>query len=83
MHEKVASVIGPSYIAAFALGGVRGMLQLPTQPQRRTYRLMINTYLNNIGKTSSRYANYTGAAVFLYLAVGKTINYIFQEELEG
>ena len=44
---------------------------------------MANNYINNIGKTSSRYANNVGAAVFLYLLVGKSMNFVMQEELEN
>ena len=38
--------------------------------------------MNEIGKTSSRWANQTAACVFLYLLVGKWINFVFFEELE-
>ena len=81
--ERMASVIGPSYVGAFFLGGLVGLTQLPPPQARRTYRLMINNYLNNIGKTSSRYGNNVGAAVFLYLVVGKSMNFVMKEELEN
>eukprot|EP00347_Sterkiella_histriomuscorum_P008054 403346550 len=81
--EKMASVIGPSYVGAFFLGSFVGLTQIPPPQARRTYRLLINNYLNNIGKTSSRYGNNVGAAVFLYLIVGKSMNFVMQEELEG
>ena len=81
--EKMAAVIGPSYVTAFFLGTAIGLTKIPPPQARRTTRLMLNNYLNNIGKTSSRYANNTGAAVFLYLIVGKTLNFVFEEELEG
>jgi len=74
--EKMASVIGPSYVFAFFTGGLVGLTQLPPPQARRTYRLLINNYLNNIGKTSSRYGNNVGAAVFLYLLVGKSMNFV-------
>ena len=45
--------------------------------------MLANNYLNNIGKASSRFGNYVGAAVVLYIAVGKTLNFVFQEELEN
>ena len=38
--------------------------------------------MNEVGKTSSRWANQTAACVFLYLLVGKWINFVFFEELE-
>ncbi len=43
---------------------------------------MMNSYLNNIGKTGSRFANNTAAAVFLYVVTGKLINHIFLEEFD-
>lgn len=43
---------------------------------------MANTYLNNIGKTASRFGNNTAAAVFLYILTGKLINHIFLEEFD-
>lgn len=80
--EKMASIIGPSYVIALFGGAFYG-LSLPTPPKaRRTTRILLNTYLNNIGKTSSRFANNTAAAVFLYVVTGKMINFIFKEELE-
>ena len=75
--EKMAAVIGPSYVMAFFLGTTIGLTKIPPPQARRTTRLMLNNYLNNIGKTSSRYANNTGAAVFLYLIVGKSMNFVF------
>ena len=42
----------------------------------------MNNYLNNIGKTSARFGNNMGGAIFLYLLVGKTMSFVFQEELE-
>jgi import inner membrane translocase subunit TIM23 len=80
--EKMASVIGPSYTMAFFVGGAIGLTKLPPPNARRSYRLMANNYLNNIGKTSSRFGNNVGAAIFLFLIVGKSINFVFKEELE-
>ena len=75
--EKMASVIGPSYVLAFFVGGAIGLTKIPPPQARRTTRLLMNNYLNNIGKTSSRFGNNTGAAIFLYLLVGKTTNFVF------
>ena len=80
--EKMASIIGPSYVLALFSGGFYG-LTLPTPPKaRRTTRILLNTYINNVGKTSSRFANNTAAAVLLYVITGKFINFVFQEELD-
>ena len=81
--EKMASVIGPSYVASFFLGGMLGLTKIPPPKARRTYRLLVNNYLNNIGKTSARFGNNTGGAIFLYLMVGKSVNFVFKEELEN
>ena len=80
--EKMASVIGPSYTSAFFVGGLIGLTKIPPPKARRTTRLLINNYLNNIGKTSSRFGNNVGAGIFMYLLVGKFINFVFKEELE-
>ena len=81
--EKMASVIGPSYVLSFFLGAGIGLTKIPPPKARRTYRLLANNYLNNIGKTSSSFGNHFGAAIFMYLMVGKSLNFVFQEELEG
>ncbi len=81
--EKMASVIGPSYTLAFFVGGAIGLTKIPPPQARRTYRLLMNNYLNNIGKTSARFGNNVGAAIFLYLLVGKSLNFVMQEELEN
>lgn len=81
--EKMASVIGPSYTLAFFVGAGIGLTKIPPPQARRTTRLLINNYLNNIGKTSARFGNNTGAAIFLYLLVGKSLNFVMKEELEN
>lgn len=78
----MASIVGPSYVLALFGGGFYGMTMVPPPKARRTTRILINTYLNNIGKTSSRFANNTAAAVLLYVATGKLINFLFLEELQ-
>ena len=80
--ERMASQVGPAYILAMIAGGFYGGLQIPPAKARRTTRLLINTYINNIGKNSSRFANNTAAAVLLYVMTGKAINWIFLEEFE-
>jgi import inner membrane translocase subunit TIM23 len=68
---------------AFFVGGALGLTKLPPPKARRTKRLLVNNYLNNIGKTSARFGNNAGGAIFLYLLVGKSLNFVFQEELEN
>ena len=80
--EKMASVIGPSYVLSFFVGGALGLAKIPPPKARRTYRLLANNYLNNIGKTSSNFGNHVGAAVLMYLIIGKSIDFILREELE-
>ena len=80
--EKMASVIGPSYVLSFFIGAGIGLTKIPPPKARRTYRLLANNYLNNIGKTSASFGNNVGAAVFMYLLVGKSFNFVFAEELE-
>ena len=80
--EKMASIVGPSYIIAMFGGGFYGLTMVPPPKNRRTTRILLNTYLNNIGRTSSKFANNTAAAVLLYILTGKLINFIFLEELE-
>lgn len=81
--EKFAAIIGPSYVVSFFIGAAIGLTKVPPPKARRTTRLLINNYLNNIGKTSAICGNNVGAAVFMYLVVGKSLSFIFQEELEG
>lgn len=81
--EKMASVIGPSYVFSFFIGAGLGLAKIPPPKARRTYRLLFNNYLNNIGKTSAHFGNNVGAAVLMYLLIGKSINFVFQEELES
>ena len=80
--DKLAGLVGPSYFIAFCVGGLKGaMMPLPKRAYRTT-RLRLNTMMNNVGKTSFRYGNNTGAAVLLYLLTGKLINFIFLEEFD-
>ena len=80
--ERMASIIGPTYIASFFLGAAIGLTKVPPPKARRTTRLLINNYLNNIGKTSASFGNNVGGAVLMYLIIGKTINHLMKEELE-
>uniref|UniRef100_A0A7S3MZV8 Mitochondrial import inner membrane translocase subunit TIM23 n=1 Tax=Strombidium inclinatum TaxID=197538 RepID=A0A7S3MZV8_9SPIT len=80
--EKLAATIGPSYVASFFLGGLIGLTKVPPPKSRRTRRLMINSYINNVGKTSSRFGNNVGGAIFMYIMIGKFMNFVFLEELQ-
>ena len=80
--EKMASIVGPSYVFALVGGAFYGLTLTVPPKARRTTRILLNSYLNNVGKTSSRFANNTAAAVLLYVFTGKLINFIFLEELE-
>ena len=80
--EKLSATIGPSYVSAFFVGGLLGMTQVPPAKNRRTTRLMLNAYVNNIGKTSARFGNNVGGGVLMYIMVGKSVNFLFLEELE-
>ena len=81
-QEKLAATIGPSYVSAFFLGGLIGLAQVPPQKHRRTRKLMLNAYANNIGKTSARFGNNVGGCIFMYIMTGKAMNFFFLEELE-
>jgi len=80
--EKIASIVGPSFILAFFCGGFYGLTIVPPPKARRTTRLLMSSYFDNVGKNSARFANNTAAAVLLYVVTGKMINFVFQEELD-
>ena len=69
-------------MASFFLGGLLGLTKVPPAKSRRTKRLMINSYINNVGKTSSRFGNNVGGAVLMYIMMGKFMNFLFLEEFE-
>lgn len=80
--QQMASLVGPAYVGAFATGTVWGLTQMPEAKMARTRRLLVNAYLNNVGKTATRFANNSAAAVLLYIVTGKLINFVFQEEFD-
>ena len=80
--EKLSATIGPSYVASFFLGGLIGMTKAPPLRNRRSKKLMINSYINNVGKTSARFGNNVGGAIFMYIMMGKFMNFLFLEEFE-
>ena len=80
--QKVSGVVGPAYIATFFLGAGAGLFSPMNTRVRRSKRLMISSYVDNISRSASRYANNTGAAVFLFLMTGKFVNFVFLEEFE-
>ena len=75
--EQIAALVGPAYVGAFMGGTMYGLLQRPDDKLRRTRRLLMNNYLNNIGKTGSRFGINAAAAVLLYIITGKMINFLF------
>ncbi len=81
-NEKMAGLVGPSYVLAFFAGGLMGLTNKTPLKARRTYRLLVNNHVNNMSKTAFRYANNTGAAVLMYMMTGKFIQFFFQEEFE-
>lgn len=80
--QQMASLVGPAYVGAFGSGIVWGMTHMPEARLARTRRIMVSTYLDNVGKTATRFANNSAAAVLLYILTGKMINFVFQEEFD-
>ena len=80
--EKLSATIGPSYVSAFFLGGTMGAFKATPMRSRRTTKLRISSKVNNIGKISASFGNNVGGGVLMYLMVGKTVNFMFLEELE-
>jgi hypothetical protein len=80
--EKLSATIGPSYVASFFLGGLIGLAKKPPATSRRSRKLMMNAYINNVGKTSARFGNNVGGAIFMYIMMGKFMNFLFLEEFE-
>ena len=80
--QKVSGVVGPAYIGTFLLGAISGLAHVPPPRARRSTKLLISNYVDNVSKNASRYANNTGAAIFLFLMTGKFINFVFLEEFE-
>ncbi len=84
LGEKLTAVVGPTYFLAFCAGGVYGAVTAKSPAiKRSSLRLKMNFYLNTVGKSASRFANYSAAALFLYLIIAKSTDYIFQEELDS
>ena len=80
--EKMASIVGPTYVGALGAGMAYGLTQTPEAKYRRTTRILMNKYINVVGKNGFRFANSSAAAVFLYVVTGKLLNHIFLEEFE-
>jgi len=80
--QQMASLVGPAYIAAFGTGIAYGFVHKPDARMARSWRLVINSYFNNVGRTATHFGNNTAAAVLLYVMTGKFTNFIFQEELD-
>ena len=78
----LGTLVGPAYVGAFGAGTVYGLLQRPDAKLARTRRLLLNAYVNNVGKTATRFANNSAAAVLLYIMTGKLLNFVFEEEFE-
>ena len=78
------NIIAVIILLAFLFGGFYGLISAkPPLIQRSSFKLKMNYYLNTIGKKSASFANYSAAALFLYLIIAKSTDYIFKEELEG
>ena len=73
----MASLVGPAWFGGFAGGAIWGMTHMPEARVARTKRLMVTSYLNNLGKTASRFGNNSAAAVLLFIITGKMINFVF------
>lgn len=74
--EKMGALIGPSYAMSFFVGAALGLTKIPPPKARRTTKLLLNNYLNSIGKMSSSFGNNVGAAIFMYLFVGKSLSFV-------
>lgn len=50
--------------------------------KKRSTKLLLNSKLDHIGRTSASFANNVGGAVLMYLMMGKFLNFLFLEEFE-
>ena len=75
--QQMASLVGPAYVGAFASGIVWGATHMPEARLARTRRLLVASYINNVGRTATRFGNNSAAAVLLYIVTGKMINFVF------
>lgn len=81
-QEKLSATIGPSYVASFFVGGVIGLTKALPERNKRTFKLKVNAYVNQVGKTSTTFGNNVGGAILMYITMGKFLNFLFQEEFE-
>lgn len=79
--EKLTFTVGITYFVAATYGLVMGVYlgnkAAAKHRQLRSYHVM-----TTIGKTATRYGNASAAASLLYCLTGKSIDLIFEEELQ-
>ena len=80
--QKMSGMVGPAYVLAFLVGGTSGLVQRPPTRAWRTRRLLVTSYVDNVSRNASKYANNTAAAVFLFIMTGKFLQFVLLEELE-
>lgn len=82
--ERYKNLIGPSFVACGVYGFFHGIVEGARTIQRanRPFRLIMTSYINVVGKQTSRFANAGGALCLLYSMTRKIINFSLEEELQ-
>ena len=82
-QNRLIFTIGCSYFSWGLVGALRGISHQFRQTHKvPTQRALVSLYLNSIIQNGLRYANYAGAASFLFCMVGFGYQQFFEEELD-
>ncbi len=78
-------MVGPAFLFCGVYGFMAGIFQSARTLtfKNRPKKLIITSIINTVGKQSSWYANSGASLGLMYCLTKKTVNFIFEEDLQG
>ena len=77
--DKMSFTVGASYFMGFVLGLARGIRQGIPKSLRIPRKLIMNNFINTVGKETTRFGNGFAAAGLMYYLLGGGLNLLFED----
>lgn len=80
--DNIAITVGSSYLTGFFIGLARGIIKGMPKSSKLPRKLKMNNMFNSLGTETSKVGNAFGCIGFIYFAMGKTLNFFFEDQLD-
>ncbi len=85
LEKGLKNIVGPAFLMCGTYGFFLGIFQSARNHgfKNRPMKLIMSSIINTVGKQSSRFANAGASVGLVYCLTKKTVNFLFEEDLQG